>query len=38
VGDGSRVDWAQVLTLSGGRIVAMRDYASPSRALREVRT
>ncbi|MFN2471322.1 MAG: hypothetical protein ABR583_10130 [Gaiellaceae bacterium] len=32
--DGSRVSWAQVLTLSDGKIVAMRDYASPARALR----
>jgi hypothetical protein len=34
--DGSRLKWAQVLTLSGGKIVGMRDYASPARALRVV--
>ena len=34
--DGSRVKWAQVLTMSGGKIVGMRDYASPARALRAV--
>jgi len=33
---GSCTTWAQVLTLSGGKIVAMRDYASPARALRVV--
>ena len=36
VPDGSRARWAQVLTLSDGKIVAMRDYASPRRALRAV--
>ena len=35
-GDGSRTQWAQVLTLRDGKIVAMRDYASPARALRAV--
>lgn len=34
--DSSRVKWAQVLTLSDGKIVGMRDYASPARALRAV--
>ena len=36
--DGPRARWAQVLTLSDGKIVAMRDYASPARALRGVGT
>ena len=34
--DGSRMRWAQVLILSGGKIVGMRDYASPARARRAV--
>ena len=34
--DGSRARWAQVLTLSSGKIVGMRDYANPARALRAV--
>ena len=34
--DGSRAKWAQVLTLRDGKIVAMRDYVSPARALRAV--
>lgn len=34
--DGSRASWAQVLRLSDGKIVGMRDYASPARALRAV--
>jgi ketosteroid isomerase-like protein len=34
--DGARVRWAQVLTLSDGKITSMRDYASPARALRAV--
>jgi hypothetical protein len=33
-GDGSRVRRAQLLTLRDGRIVRMRDYASPDRAVR----
>ena len=32
--DGSRVRRAQLLTLRDGRIVRMRDYASPDRAVR----
>jgi hypothetical protein len=32
--DGSRVRRAQLLTLRDGRIVRMRDYASPDRAMR----
>jgi ketosteroid isomerase-like protein len=32
--DGSRTRWAQLLKLQNGRIVSMRDYASPKRALR----
>jgi ketosteroid isomerase-like protein len=34
--DGSRARWGQVLTLSDGKIVGQRDYASPARALRAV--
>jgi hypothetical protein len=34
--DGSRTRWAQVLTFRHGKIVGMRDYGSPSRALRTV--
>lgn len=34
--DGSRARWAQVLTLREGKVVSMRDYASPERALRAV--
>lgn len=34
--DGSRTHWAQVLILNGGKIVSMRDYASPARARRAV--
>jgi hypothetical protein len=26
--------WAQLLTLRDGKIVSMKDYASPNRALR----
>jgi ketosteroid isomerase-like protein len=29
---GKRHEWAQVLQLKDGKIVAMRDYAKPSRA------
>jgi len=32
--DGSRVRRSQLLTLRDGRIVRMRDYASPDRAVR----
>lgn len=32
--DGFRVRRAQLLTLRGGRIVRMRDYSSPNRAIR----
>jgi ketosteroid isomerase-like protein len=34
---GSRARWAQVLRLHDGKIVRMRDYADPARALRAVR-
>jgi hypothetical protein len=34
--DGSRARWAQVLRLKGGKIVGMRDYGNPARALRAV--
>ena len=34
--DGSRAKWAQVLKLSAGKIVSMRDYASQARAFRAV--
>jgi ketosteroid isomerase-like protein len=34
--DGSRARWAQVLRLREGKIVGMRDYADPARALRAV--
>jgi hypothetical protein len=34
--DGSRARWAQVLTVSNGKIVGMGDYANPDRALRAV--
>lgn len=36
--DRPRARWAQVLTLSDGKIVHMRDYARPARALRAVST
>jgi hypothetical protein len=32
--DGPRTRWAQDLTLRDGKIVGMRDYAQPPRALR----
>jgi ketosteroid isomerase-like protein len=32
--DGTRARWAQLLTMSDGKIAAMRDYADPARALR----
>jgi ketosteroid isomerase-like protein len=34
--DGSRARWAQLLTLSNGKIAGMRDYADPARAIRAV--
>ena len=34
--DGSRTQWAQLLTVRDGRIVRMQDYARPERALRAV--
>lgn len=34
--DGSRTRWTQVLKLKDGKIVGMRDYASPARALRRI--
>lgn len=34
--DGSRVRWAQVLTMNDRRITGMRDYANPARALRAI--
>jgi ketosteroid isomerase-like protein len=30
--DGKRHEWAQVLHMKDGKIVAMQDYANPSRA------
>jgi hypothetical protein len=34
--DGSRSQWAQLLTVSDGKIGRMLDYAKPARALRAV--
>ena len=34
--DGSRACWAQVLTLTAGKIAGMRDYAEPARALHAI--
>ena len=31
--NGKRHEWAQVLHLKDGRIIAMQDYAKPSRAV-----